>query len=251
MRADRQSMILGAICLALLPAAGCGTSAYMDRLTKGLEVVQTAAMFQVLAPAPVEIPGTPFTYKLPTYVDGSAKAYNEQSAEPNGQGPVKPERLQPPFLKLPGLKMCYEMMGRSADNTFESPYYLYVAAVPAGEMASDGKSIEDSIQAQLAAAFKSQPQWQETNCPVQNGPMVPWRRIIVTGEQPFLDTNGTAKPLPAIFELFTREVGDWRLMLAWRYPDKFQQRPGESAPLVCGSVISTAPAAPAPGAPAD
>ncbi len=243
MRARRKLLFLGGMCCALMPAAGCGTSAYMDRLSKGLEIMQTAAMFNVLAPAPVEIAGTPLTVKLPTYVDNTAKAFNEQSAEPNGQGAVKPERLQPPFLKLPGLKMCYEMPGRAADGSFDSPYYLYIAAVPAGEPAPDGKPIEDSVQAQLAAAFNSQPQWQEANCPVQNGPMVPWRRITVTGQQKFLEMNGLDKTMPAIFELYTREVDGWRLMLAWRYPDKLQQRPGESAALVCGSVASTAPAA--------
>ena len=96
---------------------------------------------------------TNVTLRLPKIVDGNAKAYNDQSAEPNGQGPVNPGRLNPPFLKIPGLRVTYEMIGMDMKANQGASIYLYLAALPAADAVVDGKPVEEWIQTQLATTF--------------------------------------------------------------------------------------------------
>ena len=148
---------LALVSFGALVLAGCGTSAYEERVEKGMGALRTAQMYIGVSPSFTEIPGTSVSLRLPKIVDGNAKAYNDQSAEPNGQGPVNPGRLNPTFLKIPGLRVTYEILGMDMKLNQGANIYLYLAALPAADAVVDGKPVEEWIQTQLATTFPARP----------------------------------------------------------------------------------------------
>ena len=234
--ASYRSTVAIAAALAATLAAGCGTSAYESRVDEGMKALRVGLMFSAISPTPSEIPGTTISLRLPTFINAASKAYTEESAEPNGQGKVNPARLHPPFLKLPGLRICYEMDGLETEQQSPVLYYCYLATVPVGEPMADGKPFEESIQAQLTAALGGQPQWETMACPTQAGQSVPWRRISATGGQAFLEPTGESKSHAAVFELYAKEVDGLRVLIGWRYPKNINQTVADTARLVAGSI---------------
>jgi hypothetical protein len=245
-----------AVSLALaaastLAAMGCGTSAYEARVEEGMKLLRVAQMFSVIAPTPSEIPGTTIGLRLPKFIDASAKAYNSTSADPSMQGVVKPERLYPPFLKLPGLVVTYEMQTTVPELNGEVPYYCYLATVPAADAVVDGKPLDDWIQAQLATTFGGNPQWEIVKCPQQSGQTVDWNRISVTGPQAFLDRGSEPKTHPGVFDLYSKDIEGTRVLIGWRFPQKVNLGIADSARLTAGSIVTVQPgeaAAPAAAA---
>ena len=163
--------------------------------------------------AATEIPGTGLSMRYPKFIDGNAKAYNEQSAEPNGQGNVNPGRLYPPFLKIPGLHVTYEIPGYDTVSGEQLTIYCYLAAMPAADAVVEGKPIEEWIQAQLAKTFGDAVQWEDVKCPTQAGTQTDWRAITVKGNQVFLDVNATPRNVPGVFELYTKELEGNRVLI--------------------------------------
>ncbi len=124
------------------------------------------------------------------------------------------------------------------DSSLLVPYYCYLAAMPAGALAADGKPVEESIQTQLATAFNAQPQWENASCPTEAGPKVEWRKISATAPQPFIDQSNETKSLPAIFELYTKEIDDLRVFVGWCWPQKMSVNVSGVAPLTVGSIVA-------------
>jgi len=228
--------------------AGCGTKAYEDRVEEGMKSLRVAQMFLIVSAARTEIPGTPFTVRLPTFIDGNCKPFNADSAEPSLPGKVNPQRLQPSFLQIPGLRITYEMRGVT-DTSEESLYYCYLAAIPQADAVVGGKPLEDAIQTQLAATF-GKAQWDDVKCPSQTGPPVDWKYLRAEGNQVFVDWQGTAKTLPGVFELYSKDIDGMRVMIGWRYQQKLNQAITDPAKLTAGSIVGTGPAEPGAAAPA-
>ncbi|HVU89211.1 MAG TPA: hypothetical protein VHD36_17935 [Pirellulales bacterium] len=232
------------VLLGLLVLSGCGTKAYEERVEKGLGGLRTAQMFIGISPNFADIPGTNIKLRLPKFVDGSARAYNDQSAEPSGQGPVNPGRLNPPYFKIPGLRVCYEMSGHDSTANQPATFYCYLAALPAADAVVDGKPVEEWIQAQLAPTFPGA-QWESVQCATQSGRQVEWKMITVKGSQPFF--NGTlpdSKNLPGVLQLFSKEIDGTQVLIGWRYPDNINQSVSDVARLTAGSAVGAAPADP-------
>jgi hypothetical protein len=227
---------------------GCGRSEYESRVDSGLNGARIQQTFSVVSPAATEFPGTPLTVRLPKFINASCKAYTEDSAGPDGQGKANPLHVQPPFLKLSGLRITYEMSDALPDSPLPITYYCYLAAVPAGALAADGKPVEESIQAQLAAGLNVQPQWETMLCPTEAGPKVEWRKISATGQQPFFEQGEATKNFPGVFELYTKEIDELRVFIGWRWPQKLDANVSGVAPLVAGSVVAPASAAGPPAA---
>ena len=231
-----------------LMAGGCGTSEYERRVSKGTGDLKVGMIYSAIAPTPSEIPGTAISLRLPAFVNAQCKAYTEESADPSGQGKVNPDRVQPPYLKLPGLRVCYEMIGIEATGEPRN-FYCYLAVAPADQPAADGKPFEESVQAQLAARFSAQPQWEEVKCPIQSGQTVDWKRISIKGPQKFAKTLGQEfEELPGTFDLYTKEVDGQRVMIGWRFPTAVKEPIADTARLVAGSITSAGAANPPPAA---
>ncbi len=223
------------------------TAAYEDRVERGMGALRTAHMFIGIAPAATEIPGTGLTMRFPKFIDGSAKAFNEQSAEPNGQGNVNPGRLNPPYLKIPGLRVTYEMPGFDPGSGEMLTSYCYLAALPAADAVVEGKPIEEWIQAQLAKTFGDAVQWEDVKCPTQAGVQTDWRAVTVKGNQIFLDVKRQSQERAGGLSSCTQKsLKANRVLVGWRYPQKFNQPVNDVARLAVGSVAAAQPAAQPP-----
>ncbi|MGD9644108.1 MAG: hypothetical protein AB7U73_00500 [Pirellulales bacterium] len=143
------------------------------------------------------------------------ESYKPDSGHPDDNGRIKPERFQPPFLKLPGLKLCYE--GKVADAAGgKVPFYCYLAAVPKG----DAEKIAAQLEEQLKAKFPNTPaDWENVDAKTPDDKAVSWRKLRVEGEQPFfVEGQPEAKVMPGIFEVWVHKADGYAVMVAWRAP---------------------------------
>lgn len=243
----RNSRFFGRLALVVLGSlvlAGCGTKAYEDRVEKGMGALRTAQMYIGISPEFTEIPGTNVKLRLPKFIDGNAKAYNDQSAEPNAQGPVNPGRLNPPFLKIPGLRVTYEVAGFDSKMNQGANVYLYLAALPAADAVVEGKPVEEWIQTQLATAFPGA-QWEEVKLPTPSGPQVDWKMITAKGNQAFFDgTLPDSKGLPGMLQLYSKEIDGNQVLIGWRFSENASPSPTDVSRLSVGTAVGAAPANP-------
>ena len=201
-------------CL-LAVLAGCGSSDYNRLAASRLATVRGEARFRSLF-GPTKLPGTPISIRVPTIFRNS---YVENSAHKEDGATIRPERVQPPFLQLPGFKVCYE--GHSFDpEVGKLPYYCYLAAVPAKP--GDAETLAADLQAKLKEQFKDTPdEWSGVDAESPTGKAVQWKKIRVTGDQPFrFFSAGTVitKDRPGIFELWICDKSDYVVIVGWRAP---------------------------------
>ncbi len=239
------------LALMLLTASGCGKAEYERRVLAGRGGKRVA----VALSAPVNIPGTPLQIALPTSIDQNAKAYTEASPEPNGQGAkVKPERLNPPFLPIPGLRVCYEVQLEDQASGKRLPIFWYLGASPVQDPLPDGKPIEKYAKDKLTTEFAVQKVKPVEDTVGSGAPGSPpkWKRVTLEGNQPFIDLSGSSIGVDAMFQMLIGEVEGWRVVVAFRAPKSViaQVNPEEAAPKVVDSITSTVPAA-APAPPAE
>ena len=212
---------LAAICLASM-LLGCGYSEYNRMVSKRVANLRGEQKFRTLF-APTQLGDTPVQIRLPmvfqeSYVEGSK--HKEDGAK------IAEDRLQPPFLKLPGFKICYE--GRAYDQTPVKtyPYYCYLAAVPSKP--GDAENLAKELQSQLKETFKDTPdQWEGVDVDSPSGNAVQWKKLRVEGEQSFRFKQPSAKQatpsnLPGIFEIWLCDKGDYNVIVAWRVPTALQ-----------------------------
>jgi hypothetical protein len=116
---------LGAVGLV-----GCGQGAYEQTMVQTEAKLKQAGKFSGLSLFPVQIVDTPFQIRLPDSFAGRTgiRFFASQASD---EGGTKLDELQPPFLKLPDLKVVYQAMG-SDDKGSQYPYFCYLAALPPG-----------------------------------------------------------------------------------------------------------------------
>jgi hypothetical protein len=232
--------------VALL-AAGCGTSQYNTLMGRRLAALRAAVKFQGLY-SPTPLAGTPFSIRIPLEFE---RSYEANSAHDDDGAVINPERLQPPFLKLPDLKLCYE--GRTKVGNDELPYYCYLAAVPS--QAGEADKLLGQLQSQLKAAFPDAPdKWQPEDAPTPEGLYIHWRKIRVEGDQPFLVKTGdkvAPQKLPGVFELWAHDADNFVVLVGWRAPKSIDapstttfvdpfNRPTNLKPDMAGMPVKTA-----------
>jgi hypothetical protein len=201
-------------CAGLVAAAsGCGTSEYNALTAKRANTLYAQAPFRSLY-GPTPLDPTPLSIRVPTVF---SKAYYPDSPHPLDGPKINPQRVQPPFLEIPGLKVCYE-------GTFDLegrrlPFYCYLAAVPG--KAGDADKLAAELQAELKKKFPSTPDgWEDVQADTQDGSYIAWKKIRVTADQSFLVqvTNPVPTDVPGDFELWIHELPDYVVLVGWRSP---------------------------------
>jgi hypothetical protein len=201
---------------------GCGTSDYDKLVTRRLEVLRGEAKFRGLW-APTQLADTPIKIRVPMVFPAS---YAADSAHPDDGPKISPDRLQPPFLELPGFKICYEGTVTDAQNS-KLPFYCYLAALPSKP--GDAETLATEFQAKLKETFKDAPDnWEVVDCDSLSGVPVQWKKIRVIGEQSFRVSIGqtvAAQNLPGVFELWIRDAQDYVVIVGWRAPRSIEGPP--------------------------
>lgn len=217
-------------CTALmLLVAGCGTSQYKTLFNRRLATLRGEVKFRNLY-APTRLPGIPISIRLPRIFGDS---YQASSAHEDDGAAINPDRLQPPFLKLPGFKLCYE--GTHTDGATKLPFYCYLAALPA--QPGDADRLATQLQAQLKQTFPETPDdWATVDADAPSGFSVHWRKIRVEGEQSFRVKTGIqveAQNMAGIFELWIHDADDYIVLIGWRTPKSIE---GPSSAASSGDV---------------
>jgi hypothetical protein len=209
----RLGLLASILCLAC--ATGCGGPAYDALLNRRLDQLRAGAPFRSLF-APTQIPETPVSIRVPMAFRNS---YTPVSGHNNDGGRIKPDRANPPFLNIPGLRLTYE--GTSTDATHgQLPFYCYVGVVPNGDV----NKLSTELQARLKETFKDTPeQWENVDATTPADTAVSWRKIRVEGDQPFYTTS-QAEPLvlPGIFELWLHQAEGYAVLVGWRTPKSIE-----------------------------
>ena len=207
------------ICLASM-LLGCGTSEYNRLASKRVADLRGEEKFRTLF-APTQLGDTPVRIRLPMVFQES---YVEDSKYKADGGRIAEDRVQPPFLKLPGFKICYESHTYQPSPLYRYPYYCYLAAIPS--KAGDSENLAKELQAKLKETFKDTPdQWETVDVDSPSGNPIQWKKIRVEGEQPFryMDNfkpvNGN---LPGMFELWMCDRSGYIVLVGWRVPTLVQ-----------------------------
>ncbi len=165
---------------------------------------------------PTALPGTPIKIRMPMVF---SKAYFENSPHAEDGGRIKEDRVQPPFMKLPGLRMCYEGYAVDPSNG-RFPFYCYLCAVPAKP--GDLDKFTTDLQAELKQKIPTTPdKWEDVQVDTADGKYAAWKKIRTSSEQPFYVSKGDKTEVirtGAYFELWAREAGDYIVVVAWRIP---------------------------------
>src|SRR6188508_3802130 len=129
MRPSRRGFPIDIRLAAILLAGtliGCGTSEYNRITAKRVADLRGEQKFRSLF-APTQLGDTPVRIRLPMIFPES---YKEDSKHKKDGGKIAEDRVQPPFLKLPGFKICYEGFGNDQTPAKQYPFYCYLAALP-------------------------------------------------------------------------------------------------------------------------
>ncbi len=196
----------------LLACAGCGTSDYNHMVSNRLGDLRVKAKFLGFF-GPAKLANAPYTIQVPM---AFKKSYTEESK-------IAPERLQPPFLALPGFERCYEGLADGPQGKL--PFYCYVAAVPA--RGSDGEKIAADLKAKLIAALEGKMEkpealeWEARQVDSPKGTGIPWKRLRIEAKQPFTHKVNDAyvtDEMPGLFELWLYEGPEHVVLVGWRTP---------------------------------
>jgi hypothetical protein len=196
---------------ALATVAGCGGSAYESLVNRRLDQLRASAPFRVLwASSPIG--DTPIKVRIPM---AYKSAYTPTSGHKDDGGRIKPDRLQPPFLELPGLELCYEEFANAPDGT-RMPFYCYLSVIPNGDMQTQMTELREKLKAKFPDTPDS---WDHVDATTPSDKAVPWNKIRVEGDQPFY-LKDAKKPtvVPGIFELWIHDTGDSVVLIGWRAP---------------------------------
>jgi hypothetical protein len=200
--------------------SGCGTAEYRRLMADRGDKLRTGAAFRTLF-GPSQIAGTPLKIRVPMVF---GKSYIENSAHPQDGPKINPERVQPPFLPLPGFKLCYEGTGQDPQMG-KVPFYCYLAAIESRPGEAD--KLAADLQAKLKEKFKETPDaWELCDAPAPDGKSLQWKKIRVVAEQPFLvrgaENKIVSKNLPGIFELWMYSTQDYTVLVGWRTPSSIE-----------------------------
>jgi hypothetical protein len=209
---------LAAVAL-ITTLAGCGTSDYDTQLRTRLDELRAGAPFRVLF-APTSIPDTPIKIRVPQLFP---KSYTAASPHPDDGPKIRADRLNPPFMELPGLRICYEGKGVDPDRG-KLPYYCYICVV--ASKPGDAEKMAADLLAKLKETFKEAPAWENVDVRTPTDKGMQWLKLRVSSEQPFPINRGANGPksanFPGIFELWLYDAQQYIVLVGWRTPESVQ-----------------------------
>ena len=240
LRVRSVAAVLAAVALAA--AGGCGAAEYRRMVNASVDHARTSA--SVSHVVRLHLAGRhamhdPRAVGVQSFLPG-------RQAHPQDGPKIRPDRFQPPFLEIEGLRLCYE---GNADDAMglKMPFYCYLAALQARP--GDADRLQTDIQAKLKAKFEKTPdEWERADAYSEDGKAAPWKRIRVEGDQVFQVNTGQkveTQKLPGIFELWMRDLGNWIVMVGWRTPKSIEapapEATGGDFPIPTKPDLSTSP----------
>jgi hypothetical protein len=224
-------LFFATVLAAIAPTlAGCGGARYDKRMEETKQrLMHTKPFQQHLFRAPTDIEETGVSLRVPKLFDKNATLVADGETNDNGD-PIGVDRMQPPFLKLPGFLFGYEKYVPLGERKKTLPVYVYFAVVECGDRKTSdvAKELRENLTGQIesylrttppagadaipaesggeeetgdaepvvidAAAIKT-PEWEDKNKPLEldtpePGTTIPWWKVSVTGNQLFFADVG-------------------------------------------------------------
>ena len=217
---------------------GCGAGAYERRLQKGLDEritkEQKAARFNVLY-APQALDKVPVSVRIPTAFTVPPLVEEVNQADPR--------RVKPGLVRLPGLKLTYEMTIKD-DKGGQLPYYCYVGAMKAAE--NQLQEVCNTLRGELTAKPGADvSEWVDFQGEAPDGRDMAWKKLRCVSQQEFVcaDAGGQARSetMPGLLEIYLHEEKGYLVVVAWRMPKSLEASVDltQWAPLVAGCVSVT------------
>ncbi len=226
-------VILACASVAVL-ASGCGVSHYNRLVRKRAARLRGEVKFKGLY-QPTKIPDTPLSIRIPMIFSDS---YTAESPHPDDGAQIRPDRLAPPFLPLPGMKLTYENTATAPDGS-KQPFYCYLAAVTS--QAGQAERYAGELLTRLKQTFPNAPDaWEVVDAESPTGFAVHWQKIRTSGPQPFLvkkDGQVAVQSLDGLFELWMHDAGDHVVFVGWRTPSAINEPSTGELPSEGGTVL--------------
>lgn len=229
--------------LGLIALVGCGAAEYEERMLSSAKDIQTrqdrATRLNENLHGSAAIGDAAVEMRVPKVFEAS---FTPDSPHPADGAKINAQRLQPPFLNLPGLKLTYEAHADGGDEK-TYPYYCYLAAVQG--TSGDAGKLAEQLAGALRMGLPGGGGWETVDCPTPDGGTLPCRRIRATGKQLFDATapgSGRARftQQDGKFDLYLHEGNGWITLVAFRVPapldEKFKL--DDIGPLAVGTLKS-------------
>lgn len=225
--------LVAGMVLLLGTCLGCGTRRYEEQLNTSVKQLKQESEWLKMYPER-GIRDTPLLVQLPQ---------NGLTENPLDEG-VDARRLKPPSIDgaemLPDRKDTYEGFVEYSGGG-KMAFYCHLAATDLSQLGS--RDPNRVLRLRLRKAFPDSVEaWKPVPCETPDGLANSWEKIRCTGDQEFYDVGpngqGTFKRTPGTIEIFTRQVGDFQITIAWRVPTAYVDSVGlaQWAPRVAGSV---------------
>jgi len=237
------------VLLAASILAGCGTAAYEERMTARKTDLDRLSKFEELLDPKhyCEITGVDQSADPPATVELGVKLRTPPWVQENKDSlrrmgwrdrhglAIDPDRIQPPFVKLPGFRFSCEMFVLDEDQPTgmnrEKPVYCYFAVSEVAE----GNAAEDVVArltAELRPHFPGAKEnwddaWEEIELDTPTSEeKVKFKRISLQGPQKFDCTpkNGEYKNFKGRFDLYLYSDDRYHVLAGWRAPDAIAQQ---------------------------
>jgi len=224
---------------------GCGKADYETAMQIQVQKLGFASNFlENLHSGRTEVIKGVASMQLPVSIDEDAKTRQKGSKNGNdGNGtPIIPQRIQPPFVQIPGFRFCYEKFVDVVTEHETEPVYCYFGSVPSSEKKQ--AVILAEIKRAVARKFKGAV-WQDVNLDTPAGRKLPFKKMSVLGIQTFgvHQFGDDIKQLPGQFDIYVHSSSDIHVVVAFRAPEEsaastaiFQQAPFALGTLVVEGV---------------
>lgn len=214
----RRSMYVSAWLTAVVVSVGCGKSDYEQLMQKQMTTLSFSSKFiESLHRDPAAVIEGVASLRLPNYISSEAQTLTMGQRNAR-QEPIDPNRIQPPFGRIPGFRFSYERFIPMGGRNEFKPVYCYVASVPAKDTSLQG--IKSEIQKVAAKAFKGAV-WQTIDLDTPDGGKLKYDKMSLRGPQPF-HTNpagGDIEQLAGQCDFYIRSSKDFHVVIAFRAPD--------------------------------
>ncbi|MCE9554627.1 MAG: hypothetical protein K8T91_14820 [Planctomycetes bacterium] len=211
---------------------GCGTDEYQKLTDQKLSYLRHESPYRSLWPEPIkDFPNAALSLRIPRgFGAGTSYAFDASSPEPKAKtiDALDPHRVQPYFLRLPGLQRTYEGFVKVESrqlpgDMITKPLYLYIALTSTRDRKNHqitGGEVEKILRDKLVARFdKKVSPWETVELPTIDGPSATWKRLEATGDQDFFayeENYPKPKVYPGVYLLYLRTMADYHVLLGWR-----------------------------------
>jgi hypothetical protein len=205
--------------LLVVSAAGCGQQEFNARVEKGLTGVRHLGKFGDLDLKPSTIPDTPVSLRLPKDFITRLPA---NSANPEGEGAMPPERMQPPGFNVPNMRLlCQAIL--SDERGAPVPVFCHIAAQ---QKDANGPPLSTTLHEQIKAAYPDATDWEEVSCETPTiGETVTCKRLEAKGEQNFQKFGVISpNPMTGVIETCFYESEGWDVVIVIRVPELIASR---------------------------